>query len=135
MQNEAPQRAGALARRLLQLDRAGCRWIRVCGRRERVRIEPGVAERVGGGSVARRGAARVQQSLRRLLRRAGTQEIKETLGSGAYSVVYAAVDKQTHQRYAVKCIKKRDLQKSDVQSLKNEVFIMGQVGARSGREG
>ena len=69
-----------------------------------------------------------------LVRRAEAQEIKETLGSGAYSVVYAAVDKQTHQRYAVKCIKKRDLQKSDVQSLKNEVFIMGQVRARKGRE-
>ena len=67
--------------------------------------------------------------------RAEAQEIKETLGSGAYSVVYAAVDKQTHQRYAVKCIKKRDLQKSDVQSLKNEVFIMGQVRARKGCEG
>ena len=33
-------------------------------------------------------------------------------------MVYAAEDKKTHQRYAVKCIKKRDLQKSDVQSLK-----------------
>ena len=43
-------------------------------------------------------------------------------------MVYAAEDKKTHQRYAVKCIKKRDLQKSDVQSLKNEVYIMGQVG-------
>lgn len=99
-----------------------------------VSVELGVPRGVGRGDVARRGAARVQQPLRRAGGARGAQEIKEMLGSGAYSVVYAAVDKQTHQRYAVKCIKKRDLQKSDVQSLKNEVFIMGQVGARRGGE-
>lgn len=54
--------------------------------------------------------------------------MKETLGSGAYSVVYACVDKQTNERYAVKCIKKKDLLPSDIESLKNEVFIMGRVG-------
>ena len=45
--------------------------------------------------------------------------MKETLGSGAYSVVYACVDKQTNERYAVKCIKKKDLLPSDIESLKN----------------
>ena len=54
--------------------------------------------------------------------------MKETLGSGAYSVVYACVDKVTNQRFAVKCIKKRDLLPNDIESLKNEVFIMGRVG-------
>lgn len=53
--------------------------------------------------------------------------MKETLGSGAYSVVYACVDKSTGQRYAVKCIKKKDLVPNEVENLKNEVFIMGRV--------
>ena len=49
------------------------------------------------------------------------------LGSGAYSVVYACIEKQTGKRFAVKCIKRRDLQDHEIQSLKNEVFIMGRV--------
>lgn len=53
--------------------------------------------------------------------------MKETLGSGAYSVVYACVDKSTGQRYAVKCIRKKELAPSEVDNLKNEVFIMGRV--------
>ena len=57
--------------------------------------------------------------------------MKETLGSGAYSVVYACVDKTDGQRYAVKCLKKRDLQRSDVDSLKNEVFIMGRLNHKN----
>lgn len=53
--------------------------------------------------------------------------MKETLGAGAYSVVYACVNKTTGQRYAVKCIKKKDLTPNEVENLKNEVFIMGRV--------
>lgn len=63
-----------------------------------------------------------------------SQDIKETLGSGAYSVVYACVSKETGKRSAVKCIKKRDLTKNDVESLKNEVYIMGRVGAAEGAD-
>lgn len=46
-------------------------------------------------------------------------------------MVYACVDKTNGQRYAVKCIKKRDLQRSDVESLKNEVFIMGRLNHKN----
>ena len=49
-------------------------------------------------------------------------------------MVYARVNKETGKRSAVKCIKKRDLTKNDVESLKNEVYIMGRVGAWARRE-
>ena len=61
----------------------------------------------------------------------GPQEVRETLGSGAYSVVYACVDKKDGKRYAVKCIKKRDLQPSDMASLKNEALIMGKLNHKN----
>ena len=41
------------------------------------------------------------------------------------------MDKRDGKRYAVKCIKKRDLQPSDMASLKNEVLIMGKLNHKN----
>jgi len=50
--------------------------------------------------------------------------LKEEIGSGAFSAVRLAVSKATGERYAVKCIKRKDLPKEDEVSLMEEVSIL-----------
>lgn len=57
--------------------------------------------------------------------------MKEQLGSGAYSIVYACVDKMTGERHAVKCIRKNALKANDIEALKNEVLIMGRLNHKN----
>ncbi|KAK8795615.1 hypothetical protein WA158_000272 [Blastocystis sp. Blastoise] len=51
--------------------------------------------------------------------------MKDMLGSGAFSVVYKCVNKMTGVEYAVKVMKKNKMKQSDLDSIKNEVYLLG----------
>lgn len=54
-------------------------------------------------------------------------EFKTELGRGAFSIVYLATNRATHQNYAVKVINKKDLGKDYEKNLKMEVDILKKV--------
>lgn len=51
----------------------------------------------------------------------------KTIGSGTFSVVKEAIHKQTNQKYAIKCIKRKGLSEEDIEALTTEVAILKQI--------
>lgn len=49
------------------------------------------------------------------------------IGSGTFSVVREALHKETHQKFAIKCIKKDGLTEEDIEALTTEVAILKQM--------
>lgn len=54
-------------------------------------------------------------------------EMKEALGSGSFAVVKRAINKQTKQEFAIKCIKKAKLNAEELAVVHDEVKIMRSV--------